>query len=404
MYVCCKDILKLPILEKAKLVAGEQGLNRLISWVHVIEVPNVGDWVNSGELIFLTGIGLKNYQDELIKIVTDMSKKKAAGLFIEIGPYIKAVPQEVKDIANAVHIPLFEIPFEVKVIDITQSICKMIFYNMAKEKSMNELMKEILYGEVNDDIFERAVFYGYDPEKDYKAIVININNFAGYIEKENIKDENIIIKLKAAVENVIKDVCRRHCRKLLHISKSDSFTVMIPLTDKSNRDLEIRNIAEEIRKNIAQTIMGLTVNIGIGRCCRELKDFKKSVCEAHKSLKILKACKRSNSTREYKELGVYRLLFKVDDIEELRNICEEVLGPLMAQDKKNGTELLNNLEIYLREHGNLGKAAEVLYVHRNTMKYRITRIQEILQCDLEDANTCFNLSLAYKIKRFINLV
>lgn len=403
MFVSCKDVLRLPALKKAQIVAGEEGLNRSVTWVHVVELPNVQEWVNSGELIFITGVGLKNIEKDLINIIHGMNDKNAAGLFIEVGPYIQEIPEKVINIANELELPIFQIPFELKVIDITQSICRLIFNNYSKERSMNELMKEILYGDFSEEIGERAVFYGYDAEKKYRAMIVDINKFSQYIEKENIKDENIIIELKSVVENIIKDTCNKYNKKILYVTKSDSYTVMVPLSDKLSKNGEVYSIADEIREKISKNVKGLTVNIGIGNSCNELKDFKRSVSQALKSLKILKACKRIDSTREYKELGVYRLLFKIDDIDELRNICEEVLGALIEQDKKNGTDFLNTLEVFLREDRNLGKTAEVLFVHRNTMKYRLARIEEILQCDLENANVCFNISLAYKIKRFINL-
>lgn len=178
---------------------------------------------------------------------------------------------------------------------------------------------------------------------------------------------------------------------------------MVPVRESNNNGREIESLANIIKEEINEKIKDITINIGIGNCASELKDFKQSVYQAEKALKILKKCRRVNTVRQYSELGIYRILFKSEDIDELKNIYKEMLGPLIEHDMNFGTDLLNTLEVYLKEDRNLGKAADILFVHRNTMKYRLSKINEILDYNFEDAILNFNIQLAYKIKRFFEL-
>jgi len=400
MVVTCKEILNLPELSKVRVVGGKDGLNKIISWVHIVELPNVGEWSSAGDLVFLTGVGLKSYKEDLVEIIRQASEKNLSGIVVGVGPYINKIPKEAVEIADILNVPLLKIPFEVKVTFITQSIIKMIFNNQIKLKSMNDLMEEVIFGTYKEDMIDRATFYGYKHKEEYVAIVVDIDKFSEYIKKENIKDEYVILKIKTNIQNIINSIFRKYDKNILYVSKSDSFNIMVPVKTME----EILKIVEEIKLEIKNKLKDLTVSIGIGSPCKELRKFKNSVYEANKSLTILKACNREDTIRSYSELGIYRLFFKVDDMDELNKIYMENLGKLLEYDNKNGTDLLDTLEIYLTEDRNLRKTSEELYIHRNTLKYRISRIQEILQINLEGVNECFNLRLAFKIRRFIKML
>lgn len=100
----CDDMLKIPGMEKMKLVAGQGGIGRIITWVHVIEIPEVIEWVEGGELLFITGVTIKDDKEALLKLVNDINKKKLSGLVINVGPYIKNTPNEVIELARLVTI------------------------------------------------------------------------------------------------------------------------------------------------------------------------------------------------------------------------------------------------------------------------------------------------------------
>ena len=88
----------------------------------------------------------------------------------------------------------------------------------------------------------------------------------------------------------------------------------------------------------------------------------------------------------YEEMGIYQLLFSIRDNNILERIVEEQVGILIAYDQENDSEFLTTLDVYLQENCNITKTTERLYVHRNTVKYRIKRIQELLKKDIHDVN------------------
>jgi PucR family transcriptional regulator, purine catabolism regulatory protein len=98
-------------------------------------------------------------------------------------------------------------------------------------------------------------------------------------------------------------------------------------------------------------------------------------------------------------LGALRLIFHLADNPELRAFQRDVLGPLEASDAARRSEFVRTLDAFLRASGNHMRAARDLNVHRNTLIYRLERIQELLGgADLEDPETRLNLQLALKIR------
>jgi purine catabolism regulator len=106
--------------------------------------------------------------------------------------------------------------------------------------------------------------------------------------------------------------------------------------------------------------------------------------EAEEALLIGQELAGGNCTIYFGDLGIRRLLFPLRDSPELRAFYDEFLGALEAYDERHGTELIRTLEGFFAHHGNHVRAADALHLHRNTLLYRLARIQTIAGLDLDD--------------------
>jgi len=77
------------------------------------------------------------------------------------------------------------------------------------------------------------------------------------------------------------------------------------------------------------------------------------------------------------DLGAYRLLLSLQEDDGLRQYCEDVLSPIERSRSGNGEELLRSLEAFLEHNGSWEAAARALFCHRHTLRYRISRIEEL---------------------------
>lgn len=395
----------MPGMEKMKLVAGGGGVNRIITWVHVIELPEVVEWVEGGELLFITGVTIQENKEALLKLVKDVDKKKLSGLVINVGPYIKKTPKEVIELADSLNFPIFELPFAVKLIEITHIICREIFASKIQEESMNSFMNELIFGKavVTDEVINRAVEYGYNLKKTYYALMVNIDDFSIYLKKNNIDKEEKILEIKENIMQTIDSVIKEYNKKYMYMIQEESFYFMIS-EDKNIKCIDfLDKIASTINAEITKNFKFLTVSIGIGEKASSLSGFKCAVMEAKNAMEIIRKLKGKNSIGNCRKLGIYKLFFSMENQEPMVNLYNETLEKLNNYEKGDSKDMLNSLQVYIDENRNIGNAAEKLFIHRNTMKYRINKIEEILECDLKDDKTMFNIMLCLKIGRFLHL-
>jgi purine catabolism regulator len=103
----------------------------------------------------------------------------------------------------------------------------------------------------------------------------------------------------------------------------------------------------------------------------------------------------------YEELGLYRLLAGLRARDELRRFYDETLGPLVRYDHAHGTDLTHTLEVFFEQNANASQTSRALYVHRNTLNYRLQRIAEISGLDLDQAEARLAFQLALKFHHLL---
>ncbi|WHE07749.1 PucR family transcriptional regulator ligand-binding domain-containing protein [Thermoanaerobacterium thermosaccharolyticum] len=402
MSIKCRDILMLPSLKKFRLVGGKNGLDRNLSWVHVVDVPDVSKWVHGGELLFTTGISIKDNVDILMKIIEEIDSKNLAGLVINVGPYIKNIPKEAISLADRLDFPLFELPWEVKLVDVTEIICNFIIKKSIEEKSIGEFLENILFTDFkSEEVFvSRAEYHGFNISHQNCVMITDIDKFGQYINKSNIKDEKKIMDIKFSLQQIVNNTLEKNGKKPLSLIRGDSVISLISKKEAEDESLVV-GIAEEIRKSVMKQMSPLKVSIGIGRYYSNLKDIKNSLKEAERALKLAYKIMGGNSVYSYSEAGIFRLLFEMKDKSEMISFFNELMEPMMKYDESSSAELINTLEVFLQNNGNFVKTAKDLFIHRSTLNYRIKKIEEILNVDLSDWETKFNLQIALAIGKFL---
>lgn len=120
-----REILRRPLFSGARVLAGEELLDVPVRWVHVGEIPDVASYLHGQELILSTGVGLRRPSDGL-RYLERLAACRVAGISIELGRYVTAIPDEKVHLANRLGVPLIAFPKPVRFVDITQDINALI--------------------------------------------------------------------------------------------------------------------------------------------------------------------------------------------------------------------------------------------------------------------------------------
>lgn len=140
-------------------------------------------------------------------------------------------------------------------------------------------------------------------------------------------------------------------------------------------------------------------SLGISNICDDFITIRKSIMLAYDVLNMVK--KNRVRVGFFHDLVSYHLLDTAVDRTAMQTFFKETLGPLAAYDTMHNAELLNTLEVYFDCNGNITRAAQELYRHRNTIIYRLEKIKEILETDLSNPEENFNFQLAFKMYRLL---
>ncbi|MDI6825099.1 MAG: PucR family transcriptional regulator ligand-binding domain-containing protein [Bacillota bacterium] len=183
------------------------------------------------------------------------------------------------------------------------------------------------------------------------------------------------------------------------LERTDGVVVCVPMRANSN-NRTLRLLGEKLKRAADQSHPGCSVTLALGRVHEDIMGLAVSYREAKQALDLGRRLWGGNRVILYDELGFYRVLSQYPlDSEEMRQFCQDTLGPVVEYDRRTRSDLLKTLEVYLDCMGSWNRAAEVLCVHPNTLGYRLNRIQELLGVDLNSPEQRLHLQLALKILR-----
>lgn len=380
------ELFQIKGLKDIKLHAGKSILAREITGAHVVEIIDSQDFIKRGVLVFVSGVAFTNPSKDLKKMITTFATQKASGLVLEIGPYINEVTDEMIELANELDLPLLSLSYEVIVSEVISRIYYEIYSNEEKNHSMERYMTELLYGDM-ERAKERIKLFPYNPEKKHRVLFFN-----AFLEKDGncVRDAVHMKDLDWALKRAYKG-------SVMSLKEEDGIVVIA----ESQRD--IKRLQAEVNANFQLRVEGAKVIFGVGNEFEELVDVRRSLKEAEGAFHVAMATGNMDVVNNYADLGIYRIFLNMENEQEIYNLYHETLDKLVEYDKNMDGELLRTLEVHIEGGCNITKTTERLFVHRNTVKYRLKRIEEILDIDLEDGETLFELRLAFIIRKYLSI-
>lgn len=174
-------------------------------------------------------------------------------------------------------------------------------------------------------------------------------------------------------------------------------------TEEAHHLRQLEEVVQTTRDRMVQLSPKVRIAAGIGRPGMGLAGLRHSFAQAREALALARTLFDGDRVLPFGDLGVYRLLCRLQNSEELAHFYEQTLAPLVQYDANHNTELVHTLEAFFAHHGNVSQTAESLYLHRNSLLYRLERICEITCLDLNDADDRFSLQLALRIRPLLTI-
>lgn len=240
------------------------------------------------------------------------------------------------------------------------------------------------------ELLQRASFLGYSFGKQSLLLVVDIDGgIWGSVYNGQQHDRQIILGVQGAVA--------RHAPENLVANQAGRILVIVPVPDHRTDSWPFASrLASDIRSGLKRINADLQVLVGVGGVCQRISEVRSAYLQACRALDAAQGLGRVDETLRLSDLGIYSILFR-DDNDELLAFAEKGLAPLIEYDWSNGTDLLKTLDAYLTHQGRLAETARRLYIHVNTLRQRLQRVEDVLSVSLSDPLARLNLQLALRV-------
>lgn len=367
------------------LIAGEKGLKKDVQWFRIMENTEVLEYLEENLLIFTTGVAI-NTEKELIDLVKVQHQKNSSATVLHVGKNIKKIPEELLKYCNEHNYPLLWVPWENSLPRMMKDFSLVFLESESSKKDLIQALKNsISFPDKNETYIPIFRQYGFYEDDTYCMVLLE------FYEIDNLPQKKEYMK-------IIKTV-----RMILMSSGDSSFMIdgkgSIILLFSNYSTGTINQIISRILKALNTTEYDFLV--GVGKNLKGITKISESYLQAICCVKISRQKEAKNCFVNFEDVGIYKILSSVRNQKILKEFYQDTIGILDEYDKRNETNYKEVLKLYIVNNRSVQNVAELLYVHRNTVNYKVSKIEDILGCDLSQVEVRAKLYVAFCIENIL---
>lgn len=358
------------------LATGQENAGRSVRWVHSTELLDPTPWLRGGELLLTTGLQLSGakLQREFVELLAD---HEIAGLGFGAGLVHKKIPAAMLGAARKRGFPLFEVPYDLPFIAVTERVFAQLLnerYELLQRNMAGDVLAEALTGRL------------YPDELQARLRPFGIGESAAVLA--------FALREPGAAASTLESVLERLEAHALVATRNGLLCAVVDCeASAEDRPVELaRRVREELRTRFGE------VRAAASRPAATHM-LRRSFHEARCALEAVRLANGSApDVASYRDLGAFQLLLSLQDDDALASYTRSVLGPVEQDEGEYGDELLRSLDVFIENNGHWERAAQTLYCHRHTLRYRIKRVEQLTGRDFSHARDRIEFWLALRAR------
>jgi DNA-binding PucR family transcriptional regulator len=414
--VTVREVLALLERWYPRLLAGESGLVRTVSWASTMRARLPAfDAFTGGELALFSLGTLRALRAQVVELTLPAVVEQLAEIGVsaiavaglvpgqELPPEDAAALDRAQERADRLALPLIALP-PVSVPEIEGAVIAHVVARREQRPTPREApdayaarLRASLRGEALDALLSgtyaaeaamrmRAADLGYDLTKPHAVLWVELAPGAAATAIGGPGDR--------LAESLHANLGAWAAARESHVA------ALLPLTHPE------RGLADLVERARAQLVRSLGEaaqwSAGMGEPATAPSEVHRSATEARDAARLGQRLLGFGQIAVPADLGVYQLLLALRESGHLSPFVERTLAPLLA-DTRTGDVLVDTLDVFFACNGNLSEAARRLHLHRNSLIYRLSRARELLGRDLDDPELRLSLQLAIKGRRVLEL-
>lgn len=366
---------------KMKMEAGNGGWSNSISWLLVLEELTIIHNFTGKELAVTTGLGFQKAED-MLELVEELSAHNSSGLIVNTGFYVKEIPESVKNFCDANDFPLLTVPWEIILADLIKDLTIRIFVQSSTDEQISGALIHAIEQPEAQDLYTRELLPHYDLDGTFQVALISTGDLD---RMDTVERKRIAYRMHLYLTNLTHNG---------HFFYYASYFVVIM---NAIGEEESEQILESFSDRIRVKMPDRKVYIGVSDQVKDIVNLHLAYKRARAAVEM--AVKRERSLQYFDRMGMYRMLYLVEDRALLRDLSDKPLAPLIEYDREHDGEYVATLESYLQCGGSIKAMSEELFIHRNTILYRMSNIKKLLGCSLESPEEKLFYAIACMIRK-----
>ncbi|MFF5494576.1 PucR family transcriptional regulator [Streptomyces aquilus] len=367
-----------------ELLAGAGGLDRPVRWVHSSEVYEGANFLDGGELLLTNGFGLTDADEEVRRrYVRELAARGAAGLAVEVGRSLPAMPDEVTDEARRLGLPLLALRRVVPFVRITEAANRAIVARGLSGRTVVRPWGGDHTAALLADLADRAALN--QPEVEARAALAGFHPGPGA--------RLLGVSVHGARETAVVDRAVRRlggAGVLRAVFPADVLALLaLPGIRSGDPVRAVQDAFRAVAEPGSTVAVGHAVAAGGGwlrwsdtlRAARTTLELALTVPPAEP------AAPDGPSVTSSRTLALERELTRggVDaNRERLAGMVQAALGPLLEWEAVHASDLVRTLEVHLRNGCSPTRTAALLHIGRQSLYQRLERIESLLGLEVGD--------------------
>ena len=387
----CKDLLLLTTMSQAKVIAGLGGMEKGIRWSYKAENINFEKWVRGKELLIVSSPVTQRKNFDLYKTIEKAIELNMSCALLLIGKnYVTKIDKKVIDLAENNDFPLFTMPWDVPLLDFFEELGHAISYLDDRKDIEDSLLAEIIFGSCinTSSIEQKCRQMGYDLSVLEQVFVLHLSEQTSKETCNRLKcyDDEPSDEYTRNNQRITNDQIRNYAQTLKEYFSQCNYPAIVScygdriigfMRNCTDDRTKIIEIFERFAKFLQNDRNDIEYTLNIGETCGNISKLQKSFHETSKINSTMEHINRKNEIVFYDEIGFYRMLMSYENTAPMQQFANEVLGPVIQYEKKAHTQLMETMWAYFECDCNLQRTADKLFSHKNTVKYRLQRVEQL---------------------------
>ncbi|QHI71180.1 PucR family transcriptional regulator [Aminipila terrae] len=362
-----KELLKMPLFQSFKLIAGENGLDQQFNNVVILEYESVNNSYhvfNPGDFILTSLFFAVNDPDSIVTALRNVINRRIAGIAIKT-VFFDDIPLEIKKYAYEKKVPIFTFNgvYMEDLILCVNNFLKLKQHFLINENNIKKLVSAASSPEIIQNIIKQInplffpnVTVAFITPKDEKSNIQFTSHFYELFYKnynETMSTHYSYIKYQSGM--------------------------LIIQTSPSSAPIEVsvfHRLLDSIRLNPELFYIGISEQ----RNC--YSDFHIAIKTAIWANQVGQM--NHSDVTYYRDIGVYKWLAPLFNESAIENDYKELINKISEYDKNFKSNLWDTLIVFIKNNGEYSKTAKDLFQHPNTIRYRIKKIREVTGLETED--------------------